>query len=73
MRMRLPLRMFVSYALVIVVGAAVAYVTVRLLAPTLFDHRMAMLDGGQMGQGMGPGPGGRPVSPGACARRSCPR
>ncbi len=58
MRMRLPLRMFVSYALVIVAGAAVAYVTVRLLAPTLFNHRMAMLDGGQMGQGMGPGPGG---------------
>ena len=58
MRMRLPLRMFVSYALVIVAGVAVAYVTVRLLAPTLFNHRMAMLDGGQMGQGMGPGPGG---------------
>ena len=35
MRMRLPLRLFVSYALVIVVGAAVAYVTVRLLAPTV--------------------------------------
>ena len=70
--MRLSLRLFVSYALVIVAGAAVAYVTVRLLAPPLFDHRMAMLDG-QMGQGMGPGSGGRPVSPGACGRRSCPR
>jgi signal transduction histidine kinase len=59
MRMRLPLRMFASYALVITVGAAVAYVTVRLLAPSLFDHRMAMLGGGQMGQGMGQGSGGQ--------------
>ncbi len=57
MRMRLPLRLFASYALVIVAGAAVAYVTVRLLAPPLFDHRMAMLSGGQMGQGMGQGSG----------------
>ncbi len=59
MRMRLPLRLFTSYALVIMVGAAVAYVTVRLLAPTLFDHQMAMLGGDHMGQGMGPGSGGQ--------------
>ena len=53
--MRLPWRLFISYAVVIVIGAAVAYVTVRLLAPTLFDHQMTMLGGGQMGMGMGPG------------------
>ena len=53
--MRLPWRLFISYAVVIAVGAAVAYVTVRLLAPTLFDHQMTMLGGGQMGMG---GPGG---------------
>ena len=60
------MRLFVSYALVVVAGAAVAYLTVRLLAPPLFDHRMAMLDGGQTGQGMGPGMGSRHGSPGAC-------
>ena len=53
--MRLPWRLFIFYAVVIVIGAAVAYVTVRLLAPTLFDHQMTMLGGGQMGMGMGPG------------------
>ena len=53
--MRLPWRLFISYAVVIVIGAAVAYVTVRLLAPTLFDHQMTMLGGDQMGMGMGPG------------------
>ena len=53
--MSLPWRLFVSYAVVIVIGAAVAYVTVRLLAPTLFDHQMTMLGGDHMGMGMGPG------------------
>ena len=53
--MRLPWRLFISYAVVIVIGAVVAYVTVRLLAPTLFDHQMTMLGGDQMGMGMGPG------------------
>ena len=53
--MRLPWRLFISYAVVIVIGAAVAYVTVRLLAPTLFDHQMTMLGGDHMGMGMGPG------------------
>ena len=33
MTMRLPLRLFLSYAAVAVIGAAVAYLTVRLLAP----------------------------------------
>jgi signal transduction histidine kinase len=53
MRMNLPWRLFISYAVVIVIGAAVAYVTVRLLAPTLFDHQMNMLGGDHMG--MAPG------------------
>ncbi|MGE5290910.1 MAG: sensor histidine kinase [Micromonosporaceae bacterium] len=58
--MGLPLRLFISYAVVVVIGAAVAYVTVRLLAPPLFDHRMSMLDGGH--RGMGPGGQGSPAS-----------
>ena len=58
MRMRLPWRLFASYALVVVAGAAVTYLTVRLLAPPLFDHRMAMLNGAQPGQGRGQGMGG---------------
>lgn len=57
MRLRLPWRLFISYALVVLTGAAVAYVTVRLLAPALFDHQMSMLDGGHGMPGMGAGPG----------------
>ena len=59
MRMRLPARLFISYAVVALIGAAVTYVTVRLLAPTLFDQHMNMLGGDhmEMGQGMG-GQGG---------------
>jgi len=57
MRMPLPWRLFTSYALVIAIGAAVAYVTVRLLAPPFFDRKMNMLGGGHMGMGPG-GPGG---------------
>jgi histidine kinase len=53
MKMRLPVRLFISYAVVVVIGAAVTYVTVRLLAPTLFDQHMSMLGGDQMGMGMG--------------------
>lgn len=44
MKLRLPLRLFVSYALVALVGAAVSFLTVRLLAPHLFDQRMGMTD-----------------------------
>ncbi len=61
MRMRLPWRLFISYALVIAIGAAVAYVTVRLLAPTFFDHDMNMIGGGHMGMGPG-GQGGTAAS-----------
>jgi signal transduction histidine kinase len=49
MNARLPVRMFASYAVVIAVGAATAYGTVRLLAPPLFDHRMGSMNGGGMG------------------------
>jgi signal transduction histidine kinase len=59
MTIRLPWRLFISYAVVIVAGAAVAYVTVRLLAPALFDHQMSMLGGGHPMAGMGSGPGGQ--------------
>lgn len=45
MKMRLRLRLFVSYALVAAVGAGVAYLTVRSLGPHLFDARMDMMDG----------------------------
>lgn len=57
MRMRLPLRLFLSYAAVAVIGAVVAYLTVRLLAPRLFDQQVGMMNGADsgMGQGMGMG------------------
>ena len=55
MRMRLPLRLFLSYAAVVVVGAVVAYLTVRLLAPALFDHQVGMMNGNGMGMQMGLG------------------
>jgi signal transduction histidine kinase len=55
MNPRLPVRIFASYAVVIVVGAASAYLTVRLLEPPLFDHRMGSIGGrgGVMGMGRG--------------------
>ena len=55
MKMRLPLRLFVSYALVAAVGAGVAYLTVRLLGPHLFDARMDMMDGASSGMMQGNG------------------
>ncbi len=51
MNVRLPVRLFASYALVIAVGASTAYLTVRLLVPPLFDHRMGMMSGSGMGMG----------------------
>ena len=64
MTMRLPWRLFASYTLVIAIGAAVSYVTVRLLAPAFFDHEMRMLGGDHMGMGPGApgGAGGPPAS-----------
>lgn len=55
MRLRLPWRLFISYAAVIAVGATVAWVTVRLLAPAIFNHDMTRLGDGSPG----PGAGGR--------------
>src|SRR5664279_5668583 len=46
MNARLPIRLFASYALVVAVGAAAAYLAARLLVPPLFDHRMHALEGG---------------------------
>ena len=55
--MRLPLRLFLSYAGVAVVGAVVAYLTVRLLAPRLFDQQVGMMNGAGAGNGNGMGQG----------------
>ena len=55
MRMRLPLRLLLSYAAVAVIGAVVAYLTVRLLAPRLFDQHVGMMNGAGNGMGMGMG------------------
>lgn len=52
MRMRLPLRLFISYAAVAVVGGVVAYLTIRLLAPRLFDQRLGMMNGAGPGMPM---------------------
>ena len=49
MTLRLPMRLFISYAGVAVVGAVVAYLTIRLLAPPLFDHQVGMMNGAGMG------------------------
>jgi signal transduction histidine kinase len=54
--MRLAVRLILSYAVVITLGAAAAYLTVRLLVPPLFDERMRM--GAGSGGMMGPGSGG---------------
>ncbi len=45
MMVRLPMRLYLSYASVVVTGAATAFATTRLLAPRLFDERMAMMQG----------------------------
>jgi signal transduction histidine kinase len=57
MTMRLSARLFVSYALVIAVGSAVAYVTTRLLAPTFFDNEWSMMGGFPRDMGAGGFPG----------------
>ena len=53
MKVRLPIRLFVSYAVVAAVGAIVAYVTVRVLAPRLFDHQVGMTNGSGRGMQFG--------------------
>lgn len=54
MRAPLWLRLFASYAVVVLVGVGIAYLTVRLLAPRLFDEQVH-------GPGMGAGRGGGPA------------
>ncbi len=49
MTLRLPARLYLSYAAVVVAGASTAFVTTRLLAPRLFDAQMSMMAG--MGSG----------------------
>ena len=46
MKLRLSARLFLSSAVVLLVGAAVSSLTVRLLAPQLFDQRMGMMGRG---------------------------
>jgi signal transduction histidine kinase len=53
MKITLPVRMFASYAAVVAVGALATYLTVRLLAPRLFDDRMGAMNGAGRGMGMG--------------------
>jgi histidine kinase len=53
MKLRMPLRLFLSHAAVAVIGAVVAYLTVRLLAPALFDHQVGMMNGTGMSRQMG--------------------
>lgn len=53
MKLRLPFRLFISYAVVAIIGAVVAFLTVRLVAPSLFDQRVGMVNGAFPGNGMG--------------------
>ncbi|TFD33204.1 sensor histidine kinase [Cryobacterium cryoconiti] len=54
MKMRLSLRLFISYAAIAVVGGLVAYLTISLLAPRLFEDRLGMMmDSDGTGMSMG--------------------
>jgi signal transduction histidine kinase len=54
---RLAVRLLASYAVVIAVGVLTVFLTVRLLAPYLFDDHIGMHGTGGMGMGMGGGTG----------------
>ncbi|MBC7443765.1 MAG: HAMP domain-containing histidine kinase [Ramlibacter sp.] len=54
MKMRLSLRLFISYAAIAVVGGVVAYLTISLLAPRLFEDRLGMMMNSE-GNGMSMG------------------
>ena len=43
MKLRLPIRLYVSHAVVVLLGALATFITVRLLAPRLFDEQMTMM------------------------------
>ena len=51
MRIGLSVRLYLSYAAVIITGAGTTFGTVRILAPRLFDERMAMMDAMASGNG----------------------
>ncbi len=53
MKASLSVRLFVSYAAVVAVGALATYVAVRLLASKFFDERMGAMNGTGRGMGMG--------------------
>lgn len=55
MKVPLSARLFATHAAVAAVGAVVAYLTVRILLPRLFDQRMGRMDGTGPGRGMGMG------------------
>jgi histidine kinase len=59
MKVPLPVRLFATHAAVAAVGAVVAYLTVRLLLPRLFDQRMGRMDGMGPARGLGPANSGR--------------
>ncbi len=50
MRARLPVRLLVSYLAVLAIGVAASWITVRLLTPQLFAHRIGQMAGRRMGQ-----------------------
>ncbi len=56
MSLRIPARLFISYALVVAVGSVVAWVTTRLLAPTFFDNEWNRMGGFHGGMGPFGGP-----------------
>ncbi len=61
MKLRLSMRLYFSHAVVVLLGALATFITVRLLAPRLFDEQMTMMaptaGGGMMG-GIGSDPAG---------------
>jgi len=63
MTLRISVRLFISYALVIVIGSVVAYVTIRLLAPTFFDNEWTLMGGFPQGIPRGAPTGGFPGAP----------
>ena len=79
--MRLSGRLFISYALVIAIGSVVAYVTIRLLAPTFFDNAWSMMGsfppvtprGMGLGEFGGPPAARSAARPPTCGRCSFPR
>lgn len=58
MKPRLSVRLFATYVGLIALSAVITYVTMRLLAPRLFDQRMGAGQGGMRPGQRGAGPGG---------------